>query len=52
MWRDRFRNNSGNPLQPGNALKNKNFDEAVFHVLRISLAILLLVGLAFYIRNR
>jgi hypothetical protein len=52
MWRNRFRNDAGNPLQPGNALKNNNFDKAVFRILAISLALLLLIGAAFYLLNR
>jgi hypothetical protein len=42
MWRDRFRNDSGNPLQPGNALRNKNFDKATFRILAIALTIVVI----------
>jgi hypothetical protein len=42
MWRDRFRNDSGSPFEPGNALKNKNFNEATFHILAIALVIVVL----------
>lgn len=46
--RDRFRDDSGSPLQPGNALKNKNFDKAVFRILGICIALLLMIGTTFY----
>jgi hypothetical protein len=39
MWRDKFRNDSGNPLQPGNAIKNGNFDKATFRILAIALVL-------------
>jgi hypothetical protein len=28
----RFRNDAGNPFQPGNAIKNKNFDKAFLSI--------------------
>jgi hypothetical protein len=51
-FRNRFRKDSGNPLQPGNALKNKNFDKAVFRILGISIAMLLIISAAFYFLHR
>jgi hypothetical protein len=45
--RNRFRNDAGNPLQPGNALKNGNFDKAFFRFNGIALTLtLIFVGLA------
>jgi hypothetical protein len=50
--RNRFRNDSGNPLQPGNALKNKNFDKVTFRILGISVAIvILLVAIVYLLLN-
>jgi hypothetical protein len=48
MWRDRFKNDSGNPLQPGNALKNENFDKATFRILAIAIAIASVVALGMW----
>ncbi|CAN5626928.1 hypothetical protein BH10ACI4_BH10ACI4_07650 [soil metagenome] len=44
MGSKRRRYDSGNPLQPGNALKNKNFDKAVFRYLFITVLILLMIA--------
>ena len=45
----RVHNNSGDPRQPGNALRNKNFDKATFRILGICVAILLLLVGAVYL---
>jgi hypothetical protein len=39
------RYDAGNPLQPGNALKNKNFDKIIFRYMAIAGAFTLLFAL-------
>lgn len=39
------RNDAANPLEPGNALKDKNFSKATFRTLLITVALILALAL-------
>ena len=46
------KNDAGNPLEKGNALKNKNFDKLWFHVLWIMVLLLVVIFGAFWLLHR
>lgn len=45
-------NNAGNPFEKGNALKDKNFNKLWFHILWITLLLLIVISGVFWLLHR